>query len=1010
MAEVVVAVKTWDYGLDILTRLASCKDIRDAILRHDQLSLPSALSKAIRDDARSRDIAAAVALLQHRLPDDVPLPATAQDLLCRLFEQAATAPKKGIVGSVHTLLKGACWPLLDILSPDTLRRFETHVFAILRDATDVDDPFILLYCLSIMKTLVQSSHTVTASSSQRLTLSSPSRHGWKSDAMRSFFDGVKAHKTLQLLVMRVIWACKSEAALKDKHECVRLANYIVAGVSRDVRLDWSERNTAAVRKLHEKCSSDDLTPGIQFQALSFSSTLSLDNAYPMARFLTVLIGPSQKSVLLCDFEQCLHISGDVLERCMDGVAAGDLLNGLLTSRTDKSGSPAQSIMRMAILARFVEEHMIRYANISQEVVTWANLDSTKQTLNAMLHVCIDQQGKASRDHRFYCESRDHNLTATLLSAISSLILSAGLNARHAETELHPHLVALLLKAHAGSWRRDCGNAALTRPRLDVLSVAMQGSPESDPAKRHDWRARLVSEMQQQAEQRQQDLTSTVAVICAELEERCNNVEEPLRVEREQKRELESRLQDLEQAYQQLEVQLMDRELTVSALETENEKSVYSLDQISAERVELLRKVSMAEEHLREVSQSARQEIAKLQEENRNREMDKATALACKREVLDSVQTQANNLQQRLLDSESELEAQKGHCQQVERQNEALRNSLITKESELEDTKHNLTHANTRHEEASKESEGLRRDLETQRESNAAAQRNSEDLRNQLNELRLSNRQDMERAEDDFHTRLDEERQRWRQEQERIEMQLSQIRQEQAEVEEAHDTEQQAAAAKVQEQRKRIERLTKELAKKEAQVVEVQEMRNRLMSAMGLNLPVAQSPPKQSTLPYRSASSAGTPQTQVPRTPAREASQPDFEDEITNLSFGSAGSSQTGPTPKRAKPRKAFKVPSLQQPRLSAAHRSTRSALRGASASVMKRQPLADMSANRSPVRAGRSPGKVAFKKVDVAYQPMSTDNRNALAEWSFTTDVLTSTPGIGLNKVQDELDESTADC
>lgn len=186
------------------------------------------------------------------------------------------------------------------------------------------------------------------------------------------------------------------------------------------------------------------------------------------------------------------------------------------------------------------------------------------------------------------------------------------------------------------------------------------------------------------------------------------------------------------------------------------------------------------------------------------------------------------------------------------------------------------------------------------------------------------------------------------------------------------------------------------------------MRNRLVNAMGLNAAaVTASPPKHSTLPYRSASSASTPYTQPPITPARPASQPNPDDADSNLSFGSFASSQNGPTPKRSKPRKAFKVPALQQPRASLGGlRSVKSVSR---ASAMKRQPLANMSPNRSPARATRSPARVAFKDVEGANGPMSTGARNALAEWSFDTDVLTSTPGKALGARYDELDESTAD-
>ena len=181
-----------------------------------------------------------------------------------------------------------------------------------------------------------------------------------------------------------------------------------------------------------------------------------------------------------------------------------------------------------------------------------------------------------------------------------------------------------------------------------------------------------------------------------------------------------------------------------------------------------------------------------------------------------------------------------------------------------------------------------------------------------------------------------------------------------------------------------------------------------MNAMGLDTVARQSPTKHSALPYRSASSAGTPSTQPPTTPGHGLTQVGPEEDPDEYSFESGPSSLHGPTPKRSKPRKPFKVPTVQQPKLSTGQRSTKTLHRTTSAPV--RQPLAVMSVNKSPSRPGRSPGKVAFRGVTSGDGLSSTDGRNALAEWSFTTDVLTSTPGIGLRKAEDDLlDESTMD-
>jgi len=172
---------------------------------------------------------------------------------------------------VQTLLAGGCRPLINILSDDVLRTFEQHVFTVLRDATDVENPLILLNCLAIMRILIEGGQkdvALSTSGGQCLAFpvpNTPSRH-WSPDAMRSFFDGVKAHKAVQLIVLRVIWACKATAeAQSEAYNCVRLANYILAGINDNVKQDWCAKNPAIERKLHEKSLGRDMSAELRFQ-------------------------------------------------------------------------------------------------------------------------------------------------------------------------------------------------------------------------------------------------------------------------------------------------------------------------------------------------------------------------------------------------------------------------------------------------------------------------------------------------------------------------------------------------------------------------------------------------------------------------------------------------------------------------------------------------------------------------------------------------------------------------
>ena len=261
------------------------------------------------------------------------------------------------------------------------------------------------------------------------------------------------------------------------------------------------------------------------------------------------------------------------------------------------------------------------------------------------------------------------------------------------------------------------------------------------------------------------------------------------------------------------------------------------------------------------------------------------------------------------------------------------------------------------------------------------------------------------------------KQEWKHVKDSLDEQLQATRHELAIAEDNFQQQHEADKHKISDYRKRIERLKKDCLEKDAQVSEAQEMRNRLMNAMGLGGMMAPPPEpalKSSVLPVRSASTASatpraTAPSQMPYTPAPGSQQSgvDDDDDDPNSTFMSDASVDNGPTPKRARPRPSLKTVSTQEKRTSIAPRSARSIMR--SRSAIKRQPLQDMPTNRSSARHAKSPSKVAFH--DDHEFGVSTAERREVEDWSFSADcIMTGTPGIGLRHGEDGgPDDSTAD-
>jgi len=511
------ALPKWKYIVNTITRLATCKRIRDELLKQQPLLLSECVTAATSQEARPNDIKTAVVLLRHPLPEDIALPSVAQDLLCRLFQQAAAAPKKDTLGAVYTLLAGACRPLPRILSSDVLRRFEQYVFGILREATDVDNPMILLYCLAIMRVLAESFSEVRETASQRRTSSSPTSQTWKPDSMRSFFEGVKAHKALQLIVLRVVWACKAGMdAPAEAYECIRFANIILAGIREEIRTEWCFNNPAIERKIHEKCTIQDMPTAFRFQAITFVNVLSSRSAasnHLFLQFQQYLISPEKLRISLNDFEECLGWTHGMLESSLDEVTCVKIIHCVLAQCLGQhEASIIHQHMSKVVLDRLCEATAFS-SNVRQAVLRTATEDSESRMVRRLLTIPKDQSAATVHDTRY-------QLRMSLSKACCSLFLRAGLSAGSDEIRLSSDLVSILLQNHARADTELPCQHDNHRQLVNRLAFGMMSPTKSnnEPLSTDDWRAYLESVLHRNGDNQVKAVMSAVADICQTLED------------------------------------------------------------------------------------------------------------------------------------------------------------------------------------------------------------------------------------------------------------------------------------------------------------------------------------------------------------------------------------------------------------------------------------------------------------------------------------------------------------
>ncbi|GAM90360.1 hypothetical protein ANO11243_084030 [Dothideomycetidae sp. 11243] len=189
-----------------------------------------------------------------------------------------------IVERFESLLSGGCNPIIHILSADTLQGFERAVFKVLRDASSVEQQSLGLYCLSIMKALLEAGEV--RDGAQR----------WDRSAMMSFFCGSRAAKTVQLAVLHSVWSCSESRAADINEVCETLlvTASVLSAVPLATRLDWCRDNDKILHKLYSKFLAKDVSNEVKFMVRSIVPTLreefaDLPRSYPSFVYLVRLV-------------------------------------------------------------------------------------------------------------------------------------------------------------------------------------------------------------------------------------------------------------------------------------------------------------------------------------------------------------------------------------------------------------------------------------------------------------------------------------------------------------------------------------------------------------------------------------------------------------------------------------------------------------------------------------------------------------------------------------------------
>lgn len=980
-------------------------------------------------DGESKYAVTAITMLSYPLPKGVTLPSEVQYLFVQAFEHAAKEPSVLSIKPIYQMLQGTSTLLLGLLPSNVLFRFEEQLLQILHDIRGDNQP-LCLYCLAIMKITSTASerHLGSFSASydtQELLASSDASHSqWTSDTINQFFSEGKAQKTMQLVVLRTTWACKTTTgeSLDEKLESLMLANEVITSVPVEIREAWRKSNALIVRKLEEKIHALELEAALHLPSLCFLLHLTEGHVHPatavdrLRQMVTNLAQIGNENDLGClirsnVFDQ--RATTTFIQNFVDFITSASLQDVV-----EQAGSLGQLLQQLS-------EAMPEHEAIIEGIMLAIDVLSCGQKLHSLSKLVLSPSPSLPTLRPGLCYHAASDAMNGLVHSLCKVFLPAALSSRNSTYSVSAQTLALLLQLHASSAQisQPCSHVKhhQSRNQSGIAFSEALGTPDGDS---RDWRKALQSHFQKRGEAEQDAITTLFAKSCAELEARCHNVEQPLREEREKTEALQQQYDDLNHAIATMESENIDRNIQFHALEMERDRCMEDLEAAQSENTALTERADDLELRLQQTSTETYGTISELRLEMEMLELNHAAALAKKEELAEDLQERmddTNNelnqkteelklmgerkddldvnvisLKTQIQDATTSKDQLSDEIERLSRENFTLSEQLSKQDSEVERLKQEMNAAQQAHElrleQLSRETNDREAALVSSNAQNAKTaelqyEKDKADLSKQLEDLKVQHQEAIAKNEEAIKTAVEHHEG----EKATLTKQIEDLSERHQHLENAHATEVKRLEKESRQHQKQIDRLQSKCEQKEKQIAEANAMRSNLMAAMGISGETS----KQTSLPHRpSAFSSGQTQSQdvdtqtdpSPPTPHSGNEEESQQQEAAGSFVSNASTdSRSGPTPKRARPRRSVKTSPPVKSRMSASTslRTTRRST--ATNGTAKRQPLSSMSANQEHRKsvAPKTPSKVNSK----------TDENDADETTFEGSELFTGTPG-----------------
>ncbi|KAL8817206.1 MAG: hypothetical protein Q9223_003923 [Gallowayella weberi] len=526
----------------------------------------------------------------------------------------------GCAMNILEALSGSGSHLLDALPSDIVVRMQEQFKKMLQhDKMKIEGNSSSLFCLAVLA-LISLEQSSLPAQEQEKPPSERSTRGFR--VARQLFETKRAPKTLDLVVLQAIY-CSSKTCKLSKQdiiESLQLSNVILKAVDDADRAIWLAKNEAKFGKLVEKISSHDRPSEVYCLALQLFVTLSGDCALTETLLPICRLGLCIPTIskLPCTLRNSITL-------LLDESSVETHL--ILLLQAGNPGSPSgvafRDIEAALVLAETFSDCIVESASLRQKILHLLSVSTLAGPLHRFLQT-DNLWNKAYDNHEDICPSAYAEKQILLWQKICSMFFKTAIFSQHDSLSLDPSMASALLdkSASLGKIKMVCQSFKSRRPAL--LPILETESTPCFGAGSELWRARVKSELAQNAEHQYQSIVRTMGGACRDLERRCHEVEGPLREEQAKSARLQNDLDSSKAREAELVSQYHEQSLNLKGLDEEVKDLKSERDELLAETNSLQIRLNAA---IQQAGDSERNRI-------RDLELSHAAANAEKEEMLE----------------------------------------------------------------------------------------------------------------------------------------------------------------------------------------------------------------------------------------------------------------------------------------------------------------------------------------------------------------------------------------